>query len=34
MLVVGDDVVDLNPEVAAGQLHGLAEEAEHASTPR
>jgi hypothetical protein len=29
MLVVGDDVVDLNPEVAAGQLHDLAEEAEH-----
>ena len=29
MLVVGDDVVDLDPEVAAGQLHGPAEVAEH-----
>ena len=29
MLVVGDDVVDLHPEVAAGQLHGPTEVAEH-----
>jgi hypothetical protein len=28
MLVVGDHVVDLDPEVAAGQLHRLAEVAE------
>ena len=29
MLVVGHNVVDLDLEVAAGQLHGLAEVAEH-----
>ena len=29
MLVVGDHVVDLDPEAAAGQLHGPAEVAKH-----
>jgi hypothetical protein len=29
VLVVGDDVVDLDPKGAAGQLHGPAEVAEH-----
>jgi hypothetical protein len=29
VLVIGDDVVDLNPEVATGQLYRPGEEAEH-----
>jgi hypothetical protein len=29
VLVIGVDVVDLDPEVATGQFHGLGEDAEH-----